>query len=60
MVIQSHNGAVDHMVTPGNTQEKRDERLSKNIKDLKGNINFLKFEWKKKKKGRKEKREMAQ
>ena len=47
------------MVTLGNTWEKRDKRLSKNTRDLKGNINFLKFRWEKREKGRKRKRELA-
>ena len=49
-----------HTVILGNTGEKRDKRLSKNTRDLKGNINFLNFRWKKRKRGRKEKRELAQ
>ncbi len=48
------------MVTLGNTWKKRDKRLSKNTKDLKGNIKFLNFRWEKRKGGRKEKRELAQ
>ena len=45
----------NHMVTLGNTWEKRNKRLSKNTRDLKGNIKFLNFGWEKKKRGRKEK-----